>query len=40
VYESNIGLIGGLGKKSLRAKKGIVINPRGEGMSLQGKKKA
>jgi hypothetical protein len=38
-YESNTRLIDGLRKKSLHAKKGMIVNQRGEGSFLQGGKK-
>ncbi len=38
-YEGKIGLIDGLGKKSLCVKKGILVDRKGEGTYLQGKKK-
>lgn len=38
-YEGKIGLINGVGKKSLCAKKGIMVDWGGEGTYLQGKKR-
>ncbi len=38
-YEGKIGLINGLGKKSLCAKKGILVDWGGEGTYLQEKKR-